>query len=129
MIEEKIQKQLVKWLQAKRVAFSVGLEGAKRHPAEQARMKAMGMQSGHPDITLYLPHGKTIFIELKTLKGRVSDNQKERHETLKKLGFDVHVLKAEDGGVAIDIVQAILTAASTQTSNTYEKNEAVTRIH
>ena len=111
MREDEIQKNLVKWLKAKRVVFSVGLEGAKRHPAEQARLKAMGMQPGQPDISLYLPGGRTVFIELKTEKGRVSDNQRERHELLKNLGFDVHVLRARDGGAAIDLVEAIIQAA------------------
>lgn len=108
MKESQIQKQLVAWLKAKNILFSVGLEGAKRHPVEQAKLKAQGMQSGQPDISLYLPGARTVFIELKTLKGRVSPNQKERHEKLQDLGFDVHVLKAAHGGEAIDFVNEVI---------------------
>lgn len=116
MSESEIQKNLVKWLKAKGVVFSVGLEGAKRHPAEQARLKAQGMQPGHPDITLYLPEGRVVFVELKTSKGRVSQKQQARHDLLKHLGFEVHVIKAEHGGVAIDAVEQIMRSASLETA-------------
>ena len=114
--ESEIQKQLVTWLKYKGVAFSVGLEGAKRHPAEQARLKAQGMQRGHPDITLYLPEGRVVFVELKTLRGRVSEKQQARHDLLKHLGFEVHVIKAEHGGVAIDAVEQIIGSKGLETA-------------
>src|SRR6516164_5993050 len=42
---------------------------------------------GYPDFTVFLPHGRTIFIELKTETGRMSDAQMVVAYELGKLGF------------------------------------------
>ena len=108
MTEAEIQHQLVYWLKQKGIVFHAGLEGAKRHPAEQMRLKRAGMQSGFPDLTLFLRDQKTVFIELKTKNGSVSANQKLLHDRLRDVGFDVHVIRAATGGGAIDAVKDIL---------------------
>ncbi len=57
------------------------------------QFKAMGLKAGVPD--LFLPvarknyHG--LFIEMKSLKGRVQDNQKYWHDQLERQGYKVTV--------------------------------------
>lgn len=111
MTESEIQTQLVQWLKVKGITFHVGLEGAKRHVHEQARLKRLGMQAGHPDITLFLPGGSVVFVELKGKNGRLSDKQRARHNELAALGFEVHTIRAVTSCGAIDAVQDILDAA------------------
>lgn len=64
--------------------------GGSRHKAEAAKLKAMGVKSGFPDLILILKRGKFngLCIELKRLKkGKVSDRQNEWGEYLKLQGF------------------------------------------
>jgi len=46
--------------------------------------------NGIPDL-MALKDGRTVFIEVKTETGKVSELQKHRHEKLKSQGFAVHV--------------------------------------
>jgi len=55
--------------------------------------KKMGLVPGIPDLQLILNHGKTIYIEVKNEKGKLSENQKRIHKILKNKGFDVYVSK------------------------------------
>ena len=100
MTESAIQTQLVQWLKAKGITFHVGLEGAKRHVHEQARLKRLGMQAGHPDITLFLAGGRVVFVELKGKNGSLSPKQKIRHDELRGLGFEVHTITHNSGRAA-----------------------------
>ena len=106
--EDKIQAVLVNWLKNRSIGFQVGLEGAKRGKIEQARMKRLGMMPGHPDITLFLQGAKTVFIELKTESGKVSPLQKQRHEDLKRWGFDVYVVYCRDEWDAVKQMERIV---------------------
>lgn len=58
---------------------------AKRTPQQGAWMKAEGMRAGDPDLHCWHKddEGRTLWIEMKTPKGRLTDNQFEtlqRHE-------------------------------------------------
>ena len=108
MFESEIQRHVVSWLKAKGITHQVALEGAKRHPAEAAKLKRMGMAPGNPDITLFFKKGKCVFIELKSKNGRLTDAQRARHDELRSLGFDVHTVHAATGAGAIDAIQDIL---------------------
>jgi len=55
--------------------FHVPNEG-KRSIWLHNRMKRMGLKSGCPDIIIEYPEGRILYVELKTKKGRLSDNQK-----------------------------------------------------
>lgn len=54
--------------------------------------------SGWPDRVVVLPSGCAVWVELKspTGKGRVSELQKHRIETLRKLGHDARVISSEE---------------------------------
>lgn len=63
--------------------------GGKRDAREAARFKRMGVKSGVPDISLPVPRGKYhgMYIEMKSPKGKLSDNQRLWLERLSKLGY------------------------------------------
>ncbi len=49
---------------------------------------------GIPDIAAVLPSGRMLWIEVKSPKGRVSDNQKSVHKKLADLGHTVIVVRS-----------------------------------
>lgn len=51
-------------------------------------------KNGWPDIQAH-KDGKTIFIEVKSEKGKVSELQKYRHEELKKNGFQIIITTSQ----------------------------------
>ena len=55
--------------------FHVPNEG-KRNVYYNTKLKNMGLKSGCPDIIVEYPKGRLLYIELKTAKGRLSENQK-----------------------------------------------------
>ena len=80
------------------------MNAGKRNPG---RARAAGIASGEPDMRIYLPMGRTLFIELKTAKGNLSENQKKYHQKLKSLGHMVHIVKAASPGEAMEIIFAV----------------------
>ena len=72
--------------------FHVPNEG-KRSISYHAKMKKMGLRSGCPDIIIEYPQGRVLYIELKTKKGRLSDNQKLWAVQSKALGTPHFVVK------------------------------------
>lgn len=57
-----------------------------------AVLKAKGVLSGVPDYVINYK-GKTLYIEFKSEKGTVSENQKKVHEALRKQGFEVYIVR------------------------------------
>ena len=58
--------------------------------------KTQGLNSGDPDLRLSLPGGRTVFLEVKSDKGRVSEAQMYVHNKLRALGFGVYVVRSID---------------------------------
>ena len=63
-----------------------------RNKINGALMKAAGMVSGVSDLTL-LHNGKVYFIELKTPKGRMSENQINWELIVTENGFGYYIVK------------------------------------
>lgn len=91
--EGELHKLVSQWLDHALPAGSVfhhSPNEGKRHVAYKARLAAMGMKSGWPDIEIFVRHQyfwdglpKPIFIELKAPKrGTLSANQKAMQEQL-----------------------------------------------
>lgn len=57
------------------------------------KMKSMGRMTGFPDLEIGYK-GKTLFIELKSENGRLSDNQKLAHQNIQNAGFEVVVIRS-----------------------------------
>lgn len=82
--------------------------GGYRTPVEAAILKSMGVRAGVPDIIIHFKGGKSIFIELKSGKGRLSDHQKTVHEILKGFGYRVEVISADTPMDAVKQLDAII---------------------
>ena len=56
-------------------------------------MKSQGLTSGHPDLTIYkkVENNDLLFLELKTVKGKLSENQKLYIRELIENGYIVSV--------------------------------------
>lgn len=67
--------------------------GGKRNIATAARLKKEGVKAGVPDLFLPAPKGKWhgLYIEMKALKGTLSENQRWWIDKLKKQGYCVVV--------------------------------------
>jgi hypothetical protein len=61
---------------------------APRSKVTGARLKAMGMKAGVPDICI-IYRGDVLFVELKTAKGRLSPAQKDMQMQLASAGAHV----------------------------------------
>jgi len=57
---------------------------------------------------LYLRGGKLLCLELKKIDGYLSKEQKNRHNLLKELGFNVIVLKARTPKEMVDLVEDVI---------------------
>ena len=56
--------------------------------------KLSGVLSGAPDLTLFLPGGRVLLVELKAPKGVMSDAQKDLHPRLAALGHVVCIVRS-----------------------------------
>ncbi len=72
-----------------------------------AKCKLMGMRKGWPDMCFVLD-GRIVYIELKTYIGKLSKEQSELHERMRKLGCEVWVVFAKDGSEAWEMICRIL---------------------
>lgn len=79
-----------------------------RHVSHKVKLKSHGMRAGEPDIAIYIKGGKTVFVELKTMTGKISANQLERSRLLGLMGFKVYTVLAETPKRAVDQVHKIL---------------------
>jgi hypothetical protein len=53
-------------------------------------------QAGMEDLQIYLLHGKTLYRELKSLKGRQTPAQKRRQRELESIGHDYAIWRSVD---------------------------------
>lgn len=54
---------------------------------------------GMADLTLFADGGKTIFVEVKTSTGRLSDQQKRFKKAVEELGFEYLVIRSKEEAV------------------------------
>jgi hypothetical protein len=76
--EDRLQIAIVELLTATKtpgVVFWHTPNGGKRSKVEAARFKMMGVTAGVPDLVISLPSGAMGFMEIKTPKGTVSQEQ------------------------------------------------------
>ena len=107
--ERLVQRALIDWMRLAIpgcvVAASVNeAPAASANPYSRARFhqarKAAGVQKGWPDLTVALPGGRTVYVEVKAAKGRISDAQHEIHARLRGLGHLVVVARSIDDAAA-----------------------------
>lgn len=104
--EDREQMLFVQWFKRNHIGemiFHIP-NGGKRMPSEAAKLKAMGVLAGVPD--LFIPKYK-LFIEMKRIKGGIlSDKQKECINYL--ICADYHVIIATGFEDAITQFQALI---------------------
>ena len=87
-IESAIQRELVKWLANDYPDIEVIFRKNEGKKSKQSAIldKLMGLKAGVPDLQLIVDITALSYfleLELKTLKGRLNDNQKEWHANFK----------------------------------------------
>lgn len=110
--EREAQQAVVKWLRYAGClveASFVEQRADSSDPNARARFgamrKASGATTGWPDLTVVMPNGRTVFVEMKSSVGRLSEAQRGIHAWLEAHG---HVVVT---GTSIDTVQAALARA------------------
>lgn len=104
MTEAQIQRSCVQWFQAAlhpNVAWCAIPNGGYRRRVEAAIMKGLGTVPGAPDLVLWYPPGKSLCLEIKTDKGRVSESQYWFHGKLQWCGVPVAICRSLD-----DVIEA-----------------------
>ena len=97
-LESAIQRQIVDYIGAvlpHAVCFAIP-NGARRTQSGRASNAVPGLRKGAPDLCVCLPQGRSLFIEVKSLKGRVSIEQIGFHGLLSANGHDVVVARSID---------------------------------
>lgn len=74
---------------------TIGHGGIKLPIRTAVALKARGLRPGMPDILVFGPR-KVIGLELKSAKGRVSDEQRAVHFDMHECGFPVFVCRSVD---------------------------------
>lgn len=64
-------------------------------PAARARLKRLGLRAGFPDLVILWRPARQLWLELKTLKGQLSDAQESRLEIFRLLEVPVRVCRTE----------------------------------
>lgn len=60
--------------------------GGTRNPAEAKRLKAEGVLAGVADLTILLPQGKSLYIEMKIKGNKQTEHQKDFQQKAEALG-------------------------------------------
>jgi hypothetical protein len=96
-LEDDLQKSCVYWFRLiwpkyAKLLFAVP-NGGSRNIREAARLKSQGVVSGVSDLILLVPKGNFhgLCIEMKSEKGKLSENQKEWLEMVKMQGYETSV--------------------------------------
>ena len=98
MTESQIQAEIIIYARnelrlPKGTLFSIPNEG-QRDGRFASRMKSQGMVAGVPDLCLIL-RGRTVFIEMKTAGGRLSDKQTKVIDNMRAAGADVRICRSK----------------------------------
>jgi len=95
-------------------SFTHPASGEHRDPRTAAKLKAMGVTPGFPDLIFFGPEQRVYFLELKRKGGVLSEQQKNVRFNLMRAGFDYHVTSDIKDAVeqlnALGIIRARVSA-------------------
>lgn len=91
--ESQIQDLIIQFLKNHNLKYHTSFNGIKTSKGQARFMKSQGLESGHPDLTIYKKVGNNdlLFLELKTVKNKLSESQKEYIRGLIEDGYIVSV--------------------------------------
>ena len=90
MNESKLQYEIIQWSQKEGYFCFHCPNGEKRDKRTANKLMAMGVKAGVPDLIFILPNGVTVWVELKSKKGKLSKVQEKFKEKI--LDFHHHYL-------------------------------------
>lgn len=102
-LEAELQAECVHWLRGERktgrLRFVVHAPEGKRTYGQQYHAKATGMDAGYSDLTILIyddatNRRKTVFCELKSLTGQLSEAQEDWRAWLTERGWEYHVVRS-----------------------------------
>jgi len=105
MLENEIQRHVTAQLRLRRVLFCHVPNGSKAPPQYRAKLRALGLEAGAPDLLIFSGPDKERLqrpcaLELKTEGGKLSTHQREFLDSLAKLGWSVRVAYGLDQALA-----------------------------
>lgn len=112
-VEDKLQENCARFLNSIEryhggfIWFHVPNEG-KRTKAYGAKLKRMGMRAGVPDIVMVFKKGKTVFVELKTAKGKLSKGQNQFKKDCKKNKISYIVSKSDNVADHLNLLEKLI---------------------
>ena len=90
--ESRLQQACVKWFNLQHANLRMLLiavpNGGARNTIEASRLKSEGVVAGASDLILLVPnsHGQILCIEMKTDKGRQTENQRQFQAAIENVG-------------------------------------------
>lgn len=103
MSEDRIQYDIVRWLQDRKIFFfSVPNDAGGRSVQAMARAKSMGLRAGVSDLVVVLPW-RVIFMEVKTDDGKPSHLQDVFRDRITELGHRYEIVRS------VEDVKRVLT--------------------
>lgn len=94
--ESQVQNYIVSWLDSHGIEYHPSFSGLRIKSFGQRRfMKSQGMKKGHTDLTIYsqVKNYGVLFLEVKTINGVLSKEQKEKLKKFSNLGYACSVSK------------------------------------
>ena len=99
MSESRLQSEVVKYIQLQypKARYCASLGGIRTSMTQAIMAKRTGYVKGFPDLFVYEPspcgkyHG--LALEIKTIKGRATKEQKEWIEALNERGYKAEIVK------------------------------------
>ena len=88
--------------------FAADMNAERRGPSARAKATRTGMTAGEPDLRLLFMGGRLVYVENKVGKSRFQPSQEPRHAILRKLGFTVHVIRANAPDEAVRAILEIV---------------------
>lgn len=98
--EQAIQKSIVDALRKLGITVVAIPNEGKRTAHNGARMRAAGLTAGMPDLVLLLPESRCALLEVKTDKGKLSENQEAFRDLVLSLGVMWAVVRSIDDVLA-----------------------------
>ena len=98
--EAAIQRAIIARLRMSGIVCHHSPNAAKRSVIGGRRIKADGMITGWPDLTVVGPEGLVAFLEVKAPGGKLSPAQSEIGDMLTRMGHTWAVVRSQDEAVA-----------------------------
>lgn len=112
--EHYLQCQIVNYLRTNGFLVFAIANGGSRNAIEGANLKKEGVLAGVADLQVLLNNGKSLFLEVKTEKGKQQQTQKSFEDKCKELGHNYHVVRSVD-----DVIN-VLQTQTTPTKQEYK---------